>query len=320
MKIDPVILSGGSGSRLWPLSREHYPKQFLPLAGGQTLLQQTALRVSAFPGAEAPMVVCNVEHRFLVAEQLKDIGRSPAVILLEPVGRNTAPAVTLGALALRARSDDTTMLVMPSDHLIRDINAFHRAVKQGWGRATRGTLVTFGIVPDAPEIGYGYIRKTKDGLVSEFVEKPDALTAARYIASGEYLWNSGIFMMRPEGWLAEVGRYRPDILDACERAWSKGRNNGDFFRVEANCFGACPSDSIDYAVMEKTDKAVVIPLDAGWSDIGSWSAIWRISGADASGNAVLGDVYAQDAQFADYRLQPAGGDDRVERGDRGRNR
>lgn len=296
MKIDPVILSGGSGSRLWPLSREHFPKQFLPLAGGQTLLQQTALRVSAMPGAAAPIVVCNEEHRFLVAEQLKGVGQQPATILLEPVGRNTAPAVTLAAPALRQRSPGSTMLVMPSDHLIGNTGAFQLAVQDGHEHAEKGRLVTFGVMPDAAETGYGYIRKTKDGLVAEFVEKPDALTAARYIASGEYLWNSGIFMMQPEGWLAEVGRYRPDILDACERAWSKGRNDGDFFRVEADCFGACPSDSIDYAVMEKTDKAVVIPLDAGWSDIGSWSAIWRISGQDAAGNAVLGDVYAQDTR------------------------
>lgn len=291
MKINPIILSGGSGSRLWPSSREHYPKQFLALVGGQTLLQQTALRVAGFPGAAAPLVVCNEEHRFLVAEQLKQIDQTPTEIVLEPVGCNTAPALALAALALREHSPDAAMLVMPSDHIIKDIKAFHLAVERGKEYVAREKLVMFGIVPDMAETGYGYIRQAKDGLVSEFVEKPDAQTAAQFVASGEYLWNSGIFMMQSQVWLAELARYRPDILDACEKAYSKGRNDGDFFRVDKDCFIGCPSDSIDYAVMEKADRAVVIPLDAGWSDIGSWSAIWRVAEQDASGNAVRGDVY-----------------------------
>lgn len=296
MKISPVILSGGSGSRLWPLSREHYPKQFLALMGEQTLLQQTVLRVAGFPNAEIPIVVCNEEHRFLVAEQLKQIDQISSGIILEPVGRNTAPALTLAALSLRKHSPDTVMLVMPSDHIIRDVESFHRAIKHGEELAEEGKLVTFGIVPDAPETGYGYIRRAPDGRVSAFVEKPDAQTAARYVASGDYLWNSGIFMMRLQVWLAELARFRPDILDASENAYSQGRSDFSFYRINKELFDSCPSDSIDYAVMEKTDKAAVIPLDAGWSDIGSWSAIWRVMEQDASGNAVRGDVYAHDTR------------------------
>jgi mannose-1-phosphate guanylyltransferase/mannose-6-phosphate isomerase len=298
MSINPIILSGGSGSRLWPLSREHYPKQFLALTGEQTLLQQTALRVATFPGAAAPIVVCNEEHRFLVSEQLEQIGRTPTDILLEPVGRNTAPALTLAALALHARMPDSTMLVMPSDHLISDTAAFHAAIKQGLEYAATGKLVTFGIVPDRAETGYGYIRRTPDGLVSEFVEKPDAPTAVQYVASGEYLWNSGIFLMRSQVWLAELARHRPEILEACELASSQGCRDSSFWRIDANSFAACPSDSIDYAVMEKTSGAVVIPLDAGWSDIGSWSAIWQVSSQDDSGNAIRGDVYTHDTHDA----------------------
>jgi mannose-1-phosphate guanylyltransferase/mannose-6-phosphate isomerase len=296
VRIVPVILSGGSGSRLWPLSREHYPKQFLALAAGQTLLQQTVARVSAVPGAAAPLVVCNEEHRFLVAEQLRRIAPGAAAIILEPTGRNTAPATTLAAFALRERSPDTVMLVTPSDHAIGDIAAFHLALQRGGERAATGKLVTFGVPATAAETGYGYIRREEDDRVAEFVEKPDAPTAARYVASGAYLWNSGMFMMRPEVWLAELGQFRPDVLDACERAWSKARKDGDFLRVDTDVFRACPSVSIDHAVMERTRHAVVIPLAAGWSDIGSWSAIWHVSSQDASGNAVMGDVYVHDTR------------------------
>lgn len=300
-QVVPVILSGGSGTRLWPLSREHYPKQLLALAGEQTLLQETAMRLDGLKNQAAPIVVCNEEHRFLVAEQLRQIDRIPSDILLEPVGRNTAPALTLAALATEP---DSVMLVMPADHVIRDRVAFHAAVERGYSEALAGKLVTFGIVPTQPETGYGYIRKgpalASDGAyqVGRFVEKPDATTARGYLDSGEYLWNSGMFMMTAGRWLEEIRRFRPDIAEACTGAWREGKRDMDFFRIGKDSFSACPSDSIDYAVMERTDAAVVIPLDAGWSDIGAWSAIWETSPRDAQGNVVQGDVYAHDTRNA----------------------
>ena len=272
MKINPVILSGGSGTRLWPLSREHYPKQLLCLLGEQTLLQQTVARLDGMGNVAAPLLVCNEEHRFLIAEQLRQMEKAPADIILEPVGRNTAPALTLAALTLlKTAPDDALMLVMPADHVIQDNKKFHAAVREGIALAEKGQLVTFGIVPATPETGYGYIKKGDGNEVAAFVEKPDAETAGRYLASGEYLWNSGMFMMLASVWLDELNRFHPAMLEACKAAYEQGRRDGEFFRVNAQAFGSCQSNSIDYAVMEETDKAAVVALDAGWSDIGAWS-------------------------------------------------
>lgn len=306
MNIQPVILSGGSGTRLWPMSREHYPKQLLPLYGEETLLQQTVMRIEDLKGAKPPIVVCNEEHRFLIGEQLLEIGVKPASLILEPVGRNTAPALTLAALSLPESDRKTVLLVMPADHVIRDSDAFLAAVSIGASLAEQGYLTTFGIVPGAPETGYGYIRCGENGCVEAFVEKPDADTARRYVESGNYLWNSGMFMLRVDIWLSELDRHAPSIRQSCEQAMREGRRDGDFSRVGRDSFIACPSNSIDYAVMEKTDKAMVVPLDAGWSDIGAWPAIWEISDQDENGNVMRGDVMAQDTRnsylLAQHRL------------------
>ncbi len=304
-KIYPVILSGGAGTRLWPLSREHYPKQLLALVGEQTMLQQTASRLDGMPNIQAPIVVSNEEHRFLVAEQLRQLNKTPQAIILEPVGRNTAPALTLAALALMKSDPDAIMLVMPADHVVQDNEAFQMAVQHGAGFAEQNQLVTFGVVPTGPETGYGYIRKgapvDMQGVakgsatafrVSAFVEKPDQLKARQYIDSGEYLWNSGIFMMRISVWLQELTRHRPDIAKACARAYEQGKADADFYRVDKASFTQGPSDSIDYAVMEKTDRATVVPLDAGWSDVGAWPALWEVSARDSDGNVLQGDVMA----------------------------
>ena len=296
-RIVPVILSGGSGTRLWPLSREHYPKQLLAIVSELTMLQETARRLDSPSGQPArAVVVCNEEHRFLVAEQLREVGHVPQDILLEPFGRNTAAALTVAALSIVSREPDAVMLAMPADHVIRDLTVFHNAVQKGKSEALAGKLVTFGIVPLSAETGYGYIRKgpvlasEMAFQVDRFVEKPDANTARTYLESGEYLWNSGIFMMTAACWLEEIQRFRPDIAQACNAAWNEGKRDMDFFRIGKDAFGRCPSDSIDYAVMEKTDKAVVIPLAAGWSDIGAWSSLWEASQRDTNGNVVRGDV------------------------------
>jgi mannose-1-phosphate guanylyltransferase/mannose-6-phosphate isomerase len=300
MDIVPVILSGGSGTRLWPLSREHYPKQLLALTGPYTLLQETAMRLNGLADVAAPIVVCNEEHRFLVAEQLRQIELQPQTILLEPFGRNTAPALTLAALA--ADRADRVLLVMPADHVIRNREVFHASVRSGYEQATAGMLVTFGIVPTHAETGYGYIRKGEDVSgnqafkVARFVEKPDAETARKYIASGEYLWNSGIFMVTAGRWLEHIRRFRPDIAQACDATWETRAPDMDFVRIMKEVFERCPSESIDYAVMEKTRDAAVIPLDAGWSDIGAWSSLWQVSSRDADGNALQGDVLAIDTR------------------------
>lgn len=303
--IFPVILSGGAGSRLWPLSREHYPKQLLALTGEHTMLQQTAMRLDGLPGVQAPVVVCNEEHRFLVAEQLREIGKTPVSIILEPVGRNTAPALTLAALFLMKHDPQAVMLVMPADHVIPNVQAFQSAVTQAARAAGDGYLATFGIVPTKPETGYGYIRKGKtlvgfDSLqrVAEFVEKPDSATAAQYLASGDYLWNSGMFVLNAAVWLDELKRRRPDILQACEAAYSQGQQDGEFYRVGKEAFLGCPSDSIDYAVMEQTDRAAVASLKAGWSDIGAWSAIWETETRNAQGNVIQGDVLLHNTRNA----------------------
>ncbi len=291
MVIVPVVLSGGSGTRLWPLSREFYPKQLLCLAGEQTLLQQTLLRVDGLNGVADPLLVCNEEHRFLVAEQAREVGKIPAEIILEPSGKNTAPAATLAALSLQRRDAKALMLIMPADHVIGDVAAFQHTIGEGVRLAEQGSLVMFGIVPTAPETGYGYIRRTKENnKVVEFVEKPDLVTAQSYLASGDYLWNSGIFLMRVDVWLTEIERCRPDILSACRAAYEQGHQDADFYRVDKQQFAGCPSDSIDYAVMEKTDLAAVVSLDSGWSDIGAWSALWQVCEQDVNGNVIQGDV------------------------------
>ena len=321
MKLFPVILSGGSGSRLWPLSREHYPKPLLPLTSERSLLQDTAVRLDGMPEVGDAVYVCNEEHRFLVAEQVAALGRTPETIILEPEGRNTAPALTLAALYLSRGAPDSLMVVMPADHVITEREAFLEAVRKGSGPAGAGSLVTFGVVPDAPETGYGYIKRnaelegTRAFSVARFVEKPDLETATRYVGEGDYYWNSGIFLMRTKRWLEEIGRFRPDILEACSAAMERGTEDSDFYRVNRPAFLGCPGDSIDYAVMEKTANAVVVPFSAGWSDVGSWSALWNVCPRDADGNVIQGDVIAEDTHnallYAQYRCLAAVGIDNV---------
>lgn len=290
----PVILSGGSGTRLWPLSRECYPKQFLPLVEDISMLQATWRRVAPLAGRR-PIVVANQEHRFMAAEQLREMGAEPSAILLEPVGRNTAPAIAVAALEAMRDGEDALLLVLPSDHVIRDEAAFHAVVQAALPAAREGRLVTFGIVPTAPETGYGYIQAAAgEGVraVAQFVEKPDRQTAERYLASGAYFWNSGMFLFRASRYLQELQRWQPAMLAACRQALDEARRDTDFVRLQAERFATCPSDSIDYAVMEKTDAAAVIALDAGWNDVGSWAALWEATPQDAEGNAHHGDVIA----------------------------
>jgi len=293
----PVILAGGSGTRLWPLSRLHYAKQYLALGGDSTLLQDTVLRLAALAHLP-PLLVCNEETRFLAAEQMRQIGCEDASILLEPAGRNTAPAIALAALEAVAGGGDPVLLVMPADHKITDSAGFVAAVQTGQTLADSGHVVTFGITPTQPETGYGYIRRGAAlgaaFKVDTFVEKPDANTAEAYLEAGGYYWNSGIFMVRARRYLAELHRHRPDILAACTTAYQGRQADLDFLRFDADAFLACPDVSIDYAVMEKTGAAVVVPLDAGWSDIGSWAALWAASPKDAQGNCAVGDVLSLD--------------------------
>jgi len=298
--LQPVLLSGGSGTRLWPLSREAYPKQFLPLAGDDTMLQATWLRVASIAGA-APIVVANEEHRFLVAEQLRQVGAPTPAIVLEPVGRNTAPAIAAAALQATSGGADPLLLVLPSDHVIAKADAFRDAVRTASAAAEQGALVTFGIVPTAPETGFGYIQAADVDIagvrrVARFVEKPDAATAQSYLAAGGYYWNSGMFLFRASRYLEELARFRPDVLAATRQALEHAQRDGDFIRLDKDAFAACPADSIDYAVMERTDAAAVLPVDIGWSDLGSWSALWDVATRDADGNATLGDVIAVDSR------------------------
>ena len=342
MILHPVIMAGGSGTRLWPLSRERHPKQFLPLMGELTMLQETLGRLSEMDDVAAPTLVCNEAHRFLVAGQMRELGIQPASIIVEPEGRNTAPALTLAALRLvGAESEpgaDPVMLVMPADHSVRNLKAFRAALNVGAPIAESGRLVTFGVIPRAPETGYGYIRRggeldarssgVQAGVasaqrdvpstrtaprevnayqVSAFVEKPDLGTARAYVDAGDYLWNSGIFMMRSSVWLSELERHGPDIAKCCRRAEANGSADGDFFRPGAAEFIECPSDSIDYAVMEKAAAAcAVVSLDAGWSDIGSWSSLWQEVDQDSDGNVIRGDVYVHSTEgsllIAHHRL------------------
>ena len=315
----PVILSGGSGTRLWPLSREQYPKQLLPLLGKDSMLQATVLRLDGLADVAEPLLVCNEEHRFAVAEQVRQLGRNGTVVL-EPVGRNTAPAVTLAALLALRQDQDPAMVVMPADHVILDGTRFREAVRQAVRLAETGMIVTFGIAPDCPETGYGYIQRG-DALPGEaaafrlarFVEKPDRATAQRYLDAGDHLWNSGLFVMKASVWRDAIGRCRPDILSACERALADVRTDGDFVRVAKEAFAACPSDSIDYAVMERIaagvaglPAAAVIPLSAGWSDVGAWDSLWQVLPKDEAGNAWRGDVMLHDTAhtlaFSESRL------------------
>ncbi|WP_260292884.1 mannose-1-phosphate guanylyltransferase/mannose-6-phosphate isomerase [Sedimenticola hydrogenitrophicus] len=297
----PVILSGGSGTRLWPLSRSQYPKQFLPLVTNNTMLQETVIRLEGLEGVSAPIVVCNEDHRFMVAEQLREMGVEARAILLEPVGRNTAPAVALAALeAVASGTPDELLLVLAADHVIVDIPAFHGAVTTAAGAAAADRLVTFGVVPTGPETGYGYIRRGAAGdwdgsfAVERFVEKPDLATASAYIDAGDYFWNSGMFVFKASQYLQALKQHHPQMLAACNQAYEDSRRSPDFVCLGREAFAACPADSIDYAVMEKTDRAVVVPLDAGWNDVGSWSALWEVASKDGEGNSLKGDVLSVD--------------------------
>jgi mannose-1-phosphate guanylyltransferase/mannose-6-phosphate isomerase len=294
--LTPVVLSGGSGTRLWPLSRELYPKQLLPLVGDRTMLQDTVQRLAGLATAQ-PIVVCNESHRFLVAEQLRQIGVQPHSILLEPVGRNTAPAIALAALQAQP---DALLLVLPADHVIGDIRAFQAAVRAAEAAATAGKLVAFGVVPTAPETGYGYIQAGASAggsphPIERFVEKPDALRAQQYLQAGGYYWNSGMFLFRADRYLDELEKFAPDILQASRAAMAAAKPDLDFVRIDRAAFEAGRSDSIDYAVMEKTADAVVVPLDAGWSDVGTWSALQDALPADSNGNVARGDVITEES-------------------------
>lgn len=295
----PVIMAGGSGSRLWPLSRALYPKQFLKLNGTGTMLQNTVKRLEALCSAE-PMLICNEEHRFIAAEQLREIGELNQNIILEPVGRNTAPAIALAAFTAIRQGTDPVMLVLAADHVIQQAEAFRDSVSSALPFAEQDKLVTFGIVPTSPETGYGYIERGvargTDGFdVARFVEKPDGSTAKKYIDSGKFYWNSGMFMFKASRYLDELEVYRPDIYKACEQAMKDLNSDLDFVRVNKEAFFSCPEESIDYAVMEKTKDAVVVPMDAGWSDVGSWSSLWDVSDKDNSGNVHRGDVISHNS-------------------------
>lgn len=307
MAVIPVIMAGGSGSRLWPMSREHFPKQFLNLYGNNSMLQETVNRLADIECTD-PLILCNEKHRFIVAEQLRQLDILANNIILEPVGRNTAPAIALAAIqSLKNSSDahDPILLVLAADHLIQDQQAFTHAINSAIPFAESGKLVTFGIVPNTPETGYGYIHRgselqasqenSKAYFVNEFVEKPNLDVAKNYLASGEYYWNSGMFMFSARCYLAELRKSRPDIYDACMASMNDVSSDLDFIRINSDAFNECPSESIDYAIMEKTSDAVVIPMDAGWNDVGSWSSLWEISDKDACGNVCRGDVILIDS-------------------------
>ena len=307
--IYPVILSGGSGTRLWPLSRTALPKQFLPLVSERTLFQETVLRLKGLSNVSAPLVVCNNDHRFLAAEQMQAIGTQPLLHILEPAGRNTAPAVAVAAFAALDRDEDAILLVMAADHLIRDVEGFHSAVQKAGSLAQQDRLVTFGIKPDNPATGFGYIERgsplaEEDSFsVARFVEKPDLDTAKAFLASGKFFWNSGMFVFKASVYLAELEAHRPDIYQAAQLAWQNSTHDLDFCRLHESDFAACPSESIDYAVMERTKSAAMVGVDIGWSDIGSWSSLAEVSEQDARGNSVRGDVYIAETQGSYVRAE-----------------
>ena len=299
MQIIPVILSGGSGTRLWPLSRRQYPKQYLPLVSDNTMLQETILRLKGVDNLADPIIVCNVDHRFLVAEQCQQIDIKNPTILLEPVGRNTAPAIAAAALQVIKSSNDAVLLVLSADHVIQDINAFHQAINIANTQAQSNKLVTFGIVPTDANTGYGYIKSSKENFggaykVKEFIEKPDLETAQSYLEQGHYLWNSGMFMFKANELIDELSMYSPSIVELVSNAVNNAFQDLDFIRLEKKSFESSPSNSIDYALMEKSSNVVVVPLDAQWNDIGSWSALYDIAEKDSDGNVIKGDVIAQD--------------------------
>jgi mannose-1-phosphate guanylyltransferase/mannose-6-phosphate isomerase len=307
MTIRPVILSGGSGTRLWPLSRAAYPKQLMPLLSERSLLQETVERVADPTTFAAPILVCNDEHRFLVAEQLRGLGRKVEAILLEPIARNTAPAAAAAALLA---GPEALILVLPSDHYIANKEKFLAAMDKAAKAAALGKLVTFGIAPTGPETGYGYIRKgavlaSAPGChaVAAFVEKPDLATAERYLASGEYLWNGGMFLFRADRLLEELGRFEPAMVEAVRKAVAGAKRDLDFTRLDKETFAAAPSRSIDYALMEKTGEAAVVPVDMGWTDVGSWASLWEVAGKDDAGNALIGDVIAADVKNSYIRSE-----------------
>jgi mannose-1-phosphate guanylyltransferase/mannose-6-phosphate isomerase len=307
--IHPVILSGGSGTRLWPMSRTLYPKQLLRLLGRQSLLQQTVRRVADSERFAPPLLVANEEHRFIVAEQLREIGIAPRRLLLEPVGRNTAPAACVAALALLDSEPEALMLLLASDHAIADVAAFTAAVDRAAAAAKGGAIVCLGIEPERPETGYGYIRRgaalATDGAfaVAAFIEKPEAAHARQFVASGEHYWNSSIFLFPARLYLDELERLRPDMVAACRQSLAEAGHDADFVRLGKAAFGACPADSIDYAVMEHTARAAVVPVAMGWSDVGSWDALWELSGKDESGNALSGNVVALDTRNSYLRSE-----------------
>ena len=309
MRIVPVVLSGGVGSRLWPLSRKSRPKQLLPLSGAQTMIQETLARTQGERFA-APIVICGEDHRFLVAEQLRGCGIEGADIILEPMGRNTAPAAAIAALQVASRASQGLVLLMPSDHMVADIPAFHAAVALAAEAAATGALVTFGITPSSPETGYGYIKggATLEGahgafVVERFVEKPDRAMAESYLASGHYSWNSGMFLFRASVFLEEMQRLEPVMLDHCRRALEGADRDADFIRLSRDAFAGCPSQSIDYAIMEHARKAAVVPVDMGWNDVGSWQSLWDIATRSADGNAIQGDVLLHDTRNSYIRSE-----------------
>ena len=301
MTIIPVILSGGSGTRIWPLSRKQYPKQFLSLLGQNSLFQESLIRLKGLKDITTPIIICNSDHRFLAAEQLKKIGMENSIILLEPVGRNTAPAITAAALKIINDFDlkDAMMLVLSADHVIKNINEFHKIISKASIHAEAGRLVTFGITPSSANTGYGYINFSKKSnneshKVNKFVEKPNKEIAEVYLSQGNYLWNSGMFMFQPQVFLGELALYSEDILSAVEKALKNSSEDLDFIRLEKNAFESSPNLSIDYAVMEKSNNVVVLKLDAGWSDVGSWASLYEISDKDKNGNVFKGDVFSEE--------------------------
>jgi len=294
----PVILCGGSGTRLWPLSRKQHPKQFIRLFNEDSMLQNTMLRLPK--GAQPPIFICNEDHRFIVAEQTRELDVSAKAILLEPTGRNTAPAIALSAFVAYQENPDAVLLILASDHNIKDTTAFQNAAKQAYDLAEKDLLVTFGIVPTEPHTGYGYIQRgnelekgSESFKVNKFVEKPELATAKDYVDSGEFYWNSGMFVFKAKRYLDELKKFRPDIYQACEESTNNMNADMDFLRIDNDAFSACPDESVDYAVMEKTESAVVVPLDAGWNDVGSWSALWSELDKDKNNNATRGDVITE---------------------------